>query len=157
MPIRPEFRPFYRTPEWREARHRILTRAGGQFDLLGNYLGGAHCEQCGKPDRNKVETFSGVMAFLEHQGPAMFWRTVGATWRSWTNTPEDRSIAFRQKLRVIQVVLAVVHLNHTPGDDRDENLKACCQWCHLNLDKSEHRVTRSARKDATRPLLQEAC
>jgi len=42
-----------------------------------------------------------------------------------------------------------------PGDDRDENLKAYCQWCHLNYDREHHRATRAARKDAARPLLAE--
>jgi hypothetical protein len=30
-------------------------------------------------------------------------------------------------MRTVLIVLAVAHLNHTPGDDRDENLAALCQ------------------------------
>lgn len=36
------------------------------------------------------------------------------------------------------VVLTVAHLNHTPEDCREDNLRAMCQRCHLNYDKDEH-------------------
>jgi hypothetical protein len=36
------------------------------------------------------------------------------------------------------VVLTVAHLNHTPEDCRDENLKAMCQRCHLRYDLKHH-------------------
>ena len=54
---------------------------------------------------------------------------------------------------LVRIVLTIAHLNHTAGDDRDENLKALCQWCHLNHDKEHHRTSRATRKDAARPLL----
>ena len=53
----------------------------------------------------------------------------------------------------VRVVLTIAHFNHTPGDDRDENLKALCQWCHLAHDRDQHRATRRHTKDARRPLL----
>ena len=40
------------------------------------------------------------------------------------------------------VILTVAHLNHTPEDNRDENLRAMCQGCHLNYDKEHHAETR---------------
>lgn len=63
-----------------------------------------------------------------------------------------------------KVVLTVAHLNHTPGDDRLENLAALCQRCHLNLDREQHvqNAKQTWRKkheraveiaDAQRPLL----
>ena len=39
-----------------------------------------------------------------------------------------------------RIVLTVAHLNHTPEDCRDENLKAMCQRCHLRYDLDLHRV-----------------
>jgi len=42
------------------------------------------------------------------------------------------------------VVLTVAHLNHTPEDCRDENLKAMCQRCHLRYDVRHHRATARA-------------
>lgn len=55
-----------------------------------------------------------------------------------------------------RVVLTVAHLNHVSGDDRDENLRCWCARCHLVYDSAYHRLTRSLRKDAARPLL-DAC
>ena len=43
------------------------------------------------------------------------------------------------------VVLTVAHLNHTPEDNRDENLRAMCQGCHLHYDRAHHAETRRRR------------
>lgn len=40
-----------------------------------------------------------------------------------------------------KVVLTTAHLNHTPEDCREENLKAMCQGCHLHYDKEHHAET----------------
>ncbi len=63
------------------------------------------------------------------------------------------------------VVLTVMHLNHTPADCRDENLKAACQACHIGYDAAHHaenaRVTRTRKRLAAAeaagqsPLFQE--
>jgi hypothetical protein len=82
------------------------------------------CEQCGVPNHAKV------------------WRS-GIAWSRRK---------FKIARRRIRIVLTIAHMNHTPGDDRDENLKALCQWCHLNYDQAHHRESRAARKDASRPL-----
>lgn len=37
-----------------------------------------------------------------------------------------------------KVVLTVAHLNHDTTDNRDENLKALCQSCHLNYDRRDN-------------------
>jgi 5-methylcytosine-specific restriction endonuclease McrA len=70
-----------------------------------------------------------------------------------------RGITLRGKqwarARQIRVVLTMAHLNHISGDDKDENLKMLCQWCHLNYDRLHHHQTRSTRKDARRPILTE--
>jgi len=49
-----------------------------------------------------------------------------------------------------RVVLTVAHLNHTPEDCRDENLKAMCQGCHLHYDREHHAQT--ARQTKTKAL-----
>lgn len=46
------------------------------------------------------------------------------------------------------VVLTVAHLNHTPEDCRDENLRAMCQGCHLHYDRAHHRQTAAATRRA---------
>jgi hypothetical protein len=39
------------------------------------------------------------------------------------------------------VVLTVAHLNHTPEDCADDNLRAMCQGCHLAYDAEHHAQT----------------
>ncbi|MGR6028984.1 hypothetical protein ACS7JX_19050 [Rhodococcus erythropolis] len=41
-----------------------------------------------------------------------------------------------------KVVLTTAHLNHTPEDCADDNLKAMCQGCHLHYDRDHHAETR---------------
>jgi hypothetical protein len=41
------------------------------------------------------------------------------------------------------VVLTVAHLDHTPENVADGNLKAMCQACHLSYDADHHRATRA--------------
>ena len=78
---------------------------------------------------------------------------LGGGWRNGLGEPIKMLTG---RYRGIRVVLTVAHLNHTPGDDRDENLKALCQWCHLHHDAGHHKETRATRKDATRGLLASA-
>ena len=47
-----------------------------------------------------------------------------------------------------KVVLTTAHLNHTPEDCTDDNLKAMCQGCHLHYDREHHAETRRATKAA---------
>lgn len=136
MPIRPEFRQFYTAAAgWPVTRRRILERAGNI------------CEQCCAPNGLEV------------------WRN-GGWWVDPSNPDDSRArdewgharceygrFLFQRRVRI---VLTVAHLNHTPGDDRDENLRALCQWCHLNFDARKHKETRCLRKDRQRPLLQTA-
>lgn len=39
------------------------------------------------------------------------------------------------------VVLTVAHLDHTPENCDEANLKAMCQGCHLHYDKEHHAET----------------
>lgn len=40
-----------------------------------------------------------------------------------------------------KVVLTVAHLDHTPENSTDDNLRAFCQLCHLAYDTDEHKAT----------------
>lgn len=42
-----------------------------------------------------------------------------------------------------KVCLTTAHLNHTPEDCDEANLKAMCQGCHLHYDKDHHAATAS--------------
>jgi len=137
MPIARELRHFYGR-EWRlVTRPRILERAGDR------------CEQCGAPDRQFVLRGPLGTWFDTFPMRPSFWRThLG--WKVHVLELDRMRV---DSIRRVYIVLAVAHLNHIPGDDRDENLKALCQWCHLNYDCQAHRATRATRKDNSRPLL----
>ena len=48
------------------------------------------------------------------------------------------------------VVLTTAHLNHTPEECDDDNLRAMCQGCHLYYDRGHHAETRAATVHADR-------
>jgi hypothetical protein len=58
------------------------------------------------------------------------------------------------------VQLGVAHLDQDPTNNADSNLAALCRACHLAHDRATHtehaHFTRATKKDAARPLLQEA-
>lgn len=145
MPIRKNLQHHY-GPEWRAVtRPRILARAGNC------------CERCGKPNHESVATASGKNY---HDNYWMVWThaarfedlNIEPVFFNETGEPSGL-IRSDAAYRTIRVVLTVAHLNHVPGDDRDENLAALCQWCHLIHDLTHHRESRADRKDAARPLL----
>lgn len=147
MPIRPELRKFYGR-DWRTVtRPRILARAGNR------------CEQCGVPNHTRV-----ARAMRWWMIPPEGWWTApwelpngfpGVVWHNSRSTIHKGDNFPREICRRVYVVICVCHLNHTSGDDRDENLRALCQYCHLTKDQGQHHLTRAARKDAARPLLLE--
>jgi len=89
------------------------------------------------------------------QGPGDAWKLVGKKER-WHNEFGEALVGVPLTRGRFEIVLTIAHLNHTPGDDRDENLEALCQYCHLQLDREHHAETCATRKDAARPLLQAA-
>ena len=46
-----------------------------------------------------------------------------------------------------KIVLTVAHLDHTPENCADDNLKAMCQRCHLRYDREHHAATSRATRD----------
>jgi 5-methylcytosine-specific restriction endonuclease McrA len=153
MPIRKELRHFYKGAEWQAVRARILARAGGA------------CEGCGVPNRVVVlrqigwwtpNTLDAVL--YKHGGSREGGNPGLLAWRhAGVKVVQVANFATPSLARWVRIVLTIAHLNHEAGDNRDENLKALCQWCHFQHDKQFHafnaRRTRQARKDAGRPLL----
>jgi hypothetical protein len=147
MPIRPELRKFYGR-EWQTVtRPRILKRAGDK------------CEQCGVPNHKTVLRAFGwwteatIEATVFAMGGSLNGNAlISLPWRH-SGGVEQTACFLAASCHWVGIVLTVAHLNHVAGDDRDENLKAMCQWCHLDYDKDHHHQTRAARKDAARPLL----
>jgi hypothetical protein len=130
MPIRPELRHFYSRPEWRElSRHIRKERAQDRCECIG---------QCG--------TYHFAQN-AERQMPR------GVEWRCSAFEGQPHPVT-RSK-----VVLTVAHLDHTPGNDDPENLRAFCQRCHNSYDqrhrKQNAHQTRRAKK-AIGDLLEES-
>lgn len=124
VPIRSEFRHLY-GPEWKRISQAAVVRAGFR------------CQRCGLPN----------YAYIRRQaeGPPVIL------------DPGQAELAMREGLAVTKIVLTVAHLDQDPTNNAPENLAALCQACHLAHDRQQHirnaRQTRTARKDAQRPLL----
>jgi hypothetical protein len=123
MPIRPELRHFYRTPEWFAAREAVRKRAGDR------------CENCGAKD--------GAVGYRGKQMRCFIQLTGGQTFPP----------PMQPDAQLILIQCGCCHRNGVAGDDRLENLAWWCRGCHLRHDKPFHRDTRAARKDRARPLL----
>ena len=132
MPIRADLRHLYKCLEFREARRRAVLRSGDT------------CEQCGKPNRTRVES--------HYSGGLMWWRRGdGDLWRRC-----DRRLCeppAEGRVRLVKVICTLAHLNHDPTNNSDGNTRLLCQWCHLNHDRFHHHLVRALRKDGRRPLL----
>ena len=111
MPIKPENRARY-PKNWKDVRARILDRAG-----------------------NKCE---GSPAFPDCR--------IGNGWFRNNTTgeivPPDSGVIeaweFADGDSVTRIVLTIAHLDHTPENCADDNLKAMCQRCHLTYDAKLH-------------------
>lgn len=115
MPIRPEHRAFYTSPEWAAIRTRILARAGDK------------CEWCDKPNRQKMLVArGGYWCLLE-----------SSTWRDCQGVVIIRP-PHHESYRAIRCVLTIAHLDHNPANNDDANLAALCQRCHLVHDTHQH-------------------
>jgi hypothetical protein len=143
MPIRPDLRVHYRTPEYQAARERVVHRAQGR------------CEHCMRPKDKVVPMISGKDVGGEL---FMFWRNSSG-WvnrRGWPAKREELMVlaevaSWRRYESKTQLQLA--HLDNNPANQADENLAYICGWCHLVHDIESHHQTRAKRKDDQKPLL----
>lgn len=51
-----------------------------------------------------------------------------------------------------KIVCTTAHMNHTPEDCRDENLRFWCQKCHLAYDHEHHQQTAYATRRKGRAI-----
>lgn len=120
MPIRPENRDRY-PADWKAISWRIRNeRAQGRCECEG---------ECG----SKGHT----------------WWLRLATWDP--SIPDGRCPNRNGGLSEFtgsRVVLTVAHLDHTPENCDDDNLKAMCQACHLAYDAEHHAQTRAETRRA---------
>lgn len=108
MPIRPENRGRY-PAEWPEISKRIrFGRADGRCECEG---------ECGVDHARELSRIHGF--FVRHS-------------RCFERHGEPHAITGSI------VVLTVAHLDHTPENCDEDNLRAMCQRCHLALDRPRH-------------------
>lgn len=150
MPVSHRFAPFYRSPEWKEIRQRILERERNRCQNC-QARNGSSVERWNKRDRDGV-----LWMWWRYIQPdrRIFYR-VGA----WRNEFGDRETPDWPcgDHWTTRIQLGVAHLNQNPEDNDDANLAALCRRCHIMHDRSQHTVnsavTRKIRKDGNRPIL----
>lgn len=113
MPIKPENAHRY-PPDWKQIRERILERAGNRCEGSPAY------PDCRIPNGWFRNNTTG--------------ETTGEVWdtEAWSLADGDS---------VTRIVLTIGHLDHTPENCADENLRAWCQRCHLTYDAEHHAQT----------------
>lgn len=134
MPIRPENRARY-PKDWPLISHRIRERASHR------------CEQCGVAN-HALGGRSTDGTFLPAQptgtdGIRVTWPRPGE--HAWCGRG-DRA----EHLRIIRIVLTVAHLDHTPENCADANLRCWCQRCHNLYDAAARRAGTRERAKALR-------
>ena len=147
MPIRESERHRYPPPkEWRAIRARIMERAKNRCECQGE-CGDDHLGATGETDAEHAALITRCLAphgalIIRREGMPQFFDEHSPCGGCAGGDPDCA--------RAVRVVLTIAHLNHTPEDNRDENLRAMCQRCHLKYDAAHHtknaRATIKARK-----------
>lgn len=119
MPIRPENKHRY-PKDWKRVRERILKRANWR------------CEHPGCRARH------GVTGYWRN---GLFHRLPEVLWDAGYTAGDTVACENGEKLKIIKIVLTIAHLDHTPENCADENLRAWCQRHHLAYDAEHHKVT----------------
>jgi hypothetical protein len=131
MPIRPEKRARYPS-NWTQIRAAILERAGYR------------CEQCKAANRTIIARGTGIDSCTYQTEDGQIWDADNGKWMGCARM-QDYNAA-----RMVEIVLTIAHLDHTPENCDPTNLRAWCQRCHLRYDAGHHaetaRATRRARK-----------
>ncbi|WP_255448411.1 hypothetical protein [Telmatospirillum sp. J64-1] len=92
------------------------------------------CEQCGRPHGQEILSLVGDGRW---QCPSTgMWRN-GEGKRTRRPTSEEMTDA-----KTWRVMLATAHLDHDPGNNSAENLKALCQRCHMIHDRDHNAAMR---------------
>lgn len=127
MPIRPENRHRY-PADWKAIRGRILTRARYRCEWPG----------CVAEHRQ-----------LGHWQDGQWVRLSRLLSEAGVDKPMTIECSDGTDLRIIRIVLTIAHLDHTPENCSDDNLRAWCQRHHLGYDAEHHKTTAyRTRKDA---------
>lgn len=126
MPIRPENKARY-PADWPLIRERILARARLRCEHDG----------CGAMHRQLGYWRDGEWVPLPRA-----LRDAGV------DKPCEVACSDGSTLKIIMIVLTIAHLDHTPENCSDDNLRAWCQRHHLAYDAKHHVLTRAATRRA---------
>lgn len=121
MPIKPENKGRY-PADWKHVRIRILARAGNR------------CE--GSPKHPDCRVPNGT------------YRLKGT--EEWVHDIDQAIARTADNSEIVRIVLTIGHLDHTPENCGDDNLRAWCQRCHLVYDAEHHAQTARATRRAGR-------
>lgn len=129
---------------WKQIRAAILERAGNKCEFCGvpNY-------SVGYRDRldGEFEPYAETLEpFATHQEAREF------LYEHEVDEPMGRNGE-----PGLVIVLTVAHLDHDPGNNDHDNLRALCQQCHLRYDSQHHQSnaarTRGNKRLASQPIL----
>lgn len=126
MPIKPENRHRY-PADWKQVRLRILQRAKYR------------CEHQG------CRAQHGVTGYWRN---GRFVRMPEVLWNAGFKAGDTVACNDGERLKIIKVVLTIAHLDHTPENCADDNLRAWCQRHHLAYDAAHHRANAYATRRA---------
>ena len=130
MPIKPENRALY-PKDWPAIRAQVLERAGHR------------CERCKAPNHTRIARGTG-----DDAGTYMLDTDDVFSDETGEHLGQCRHSDY-DVLRMVDVVLTIAHLDHTPENCDLSNLRAWCQKCHLSYDAQHHaanaKQTRRAR------------
>lgn len=117
-------------PNWfTEIRPRILKRAKNKCECCG-----LHNYSVGRREDGKWIPVGGNL-YLDEMGSGL--RSKEETSKF---VKEYNDLVWDEK--VFMIVLTISHTNHDINDNRDENLLALCQKCHLSHDAKFHAQNR---------------
>lgn len=119
MPIRPENKHRY-PKDWKQVRERILRRANWR------------CEHPGCRARHGVTGYWRDGRFVS---------LPEVLWNAGCKPGDTVACNNGERLKIIKIVLTIAHLDHTPENCADDNLRAWCQRHHLAYDAEHHKVT----------------
>jgi hypothetical protein len=130
MPIKPENKARY-PANWKgEIRPAILERANDC------------CEQCKVPNHERIARGDGPDIDTYQMNDANVY---------CANTGKHlgrKRMSEYTVLRMVDIVLTIGHLDHTPENVDPANLRAWCQRCHLRYDAAHHAETARATRRA---------
>ena len=132
MPIRAENKARY-PKDWKAISIRIRERAGQK------------CEKCKAPNGQLI---------IREQSEDYHFEPTYITMRNEMFSAEDGRLiggayfAERDTSKAVNVVLTVAHLDHTPENCADDNLRAWCQRCHNAYDAPMRASGVAARRKA---------